>query len=376
MDGSIMTAGLDGYFAFAEGSRSWKQVYQYDADNILLHPSGILLGSAWPGVLRSTDLGGTWQSTALGSLQGSIVLQNSSGVCYTGIVDSSIYRSYDAGASWSQGNCRLQRARVVDGAIQNDGTLLLLCDRVGLLRIDSSLTNVGQPLPYTTSGDVTSLAIEAGGAVLVAAANGVFRSTDNGTTWRTLASPNPGHATPWRIAVNRKGTIFCVFRLYDNPQDFRTYRGMELYSTTYLGSTWQAMDPPQPYQWYTLLKILPDDKLYISSRTEGLFRSREAVLSTGGDTAPRLPASAALAVWPQPADRTVTLSWSDPDHMRTLLVHDLMGRIVDRLEITESVTDEKRIVYDTGTLPAGMYVLTMVGEQNVLRTRLLIAPKR
>lgn len=55
----------------------------------------------------------------------------------------------------------------------------------------------------TGSGDVWSLAADAGGLVFAATANGVYRSSDNGTTWTLIGLvPSSSGSVPSAVAVN------------------------------------------------------------------------------------------------------------------------------------------------------------------------------
>ncbi len=380
-DGTLLAATINGLHSIQEEGKAWRQLHERYCTLVQEHASGTILSLAWPGILRSTDNGAAWDTVVLGHNQADCLLQNQNGVLYCGIVDSTMYRSNDAGATWTAGTVTLPYSHIADAVIADDGSLLLLSETEGVLRVDSALTRVDVLLPLSTTSYLFSIALEPQGAIVVSAWNGLFRSVDDGASWKLLPLPDSMYTVPWFMDMDKEGNIFCLFRMYDDPQDYSSYRESALYASTDQGVTWETLEIPQPYQWYTMLEVLSDEKLYVGTRAEGLFRTSETVTSIEDEAISRVPSqptSIGLQAYPQPARSSVTLIWEEQNgmrllpRMRSLMVHDCLGRVVDRREVYVAEFEARRIVYDTHGLRPGVYVFTLSGAGTVGRTRILV----
>lgn len=79
-----------------------------------------------------------------------------------------------------------------------------------------------------------------------------------------------------------------------------------------------------------------------------------------------------LQCWPQPARHELTVAWDGSEAVHTLLVHDCMGREIDRVKLDTGVSLRKRHEYNTARLRPGLYFLTVLGTQAAYRTRVVV----
>lgn len=89
---------------------------------------------------------------------------------------------------------------------------------------------------------------------------------------------------------------------------------------------------------------------------------------------PAPPARPALSVWPHPIVSTSTIEviLSRPRHVR-LTLYDLLGRHVNTIYEGALPAGTKTIPIDARSLPAGMYLLRLQGENEQLTRRIVVA---
>ncbi len=161
----------------------------YDSDR------AVFAGTAGSGVFRSTDGGRSWSPVVadeLGELAVMALASDSSGQSLVaGLHQSGLFRSVDAGASWEPANtglaARSMSSLAVSPAFHEDRTLFAAGIEDGILRSrDAGETweHVNQGLP---GPQILSLAVSpkygTDKSLLVALAEGLFRSMDGGATW-------------------------------------------------------------------------------------------------------------------------------------------------------------------------------------------------
>ena len=367
----IFAAGREGVHFLEKCQSNW--VTSLDrgyVTGIMQHSEGPLLADTWPGVLRSTDHGMTWDSLVLGYNQLSFLVEDDRGVLYGGLVDSFVYRSDDAGATWSAGAIRIPQANI-RGAVSHSGSLFILTEDAGLFRCDSSLTAVEPLLALSRIGEPYSLSIDGEGHLIASGRNGIYHSENGGRNWQRLPDPEPRTCLPVMTAMDSKGTLYSVFRMYEGQIDYSIYPENLLYRSTDRGGSWEAMPLPQFFQQYSCLEILDDGKLYLASEAEGLFRSRDVVTTVDHPSPPALPGDHEITVWPQPASSRVTLVWPTGTEVRSVLVHDCMGRLVSRRDIRSNRTSGN-IAYDVSSFRPGTYLVSLISNTRIIRGKFVV----
>ena len=210
---------------------------------------------AGAGVYKSTDGGATWsfagleKTTSIGRIlvdpaNPNRVFLAAIGSYFAPTPDRGVYRSLDAGATWSQ------VLGPVEGTL-NDSTGVI--DLV--MRPDS--TNVLFAATWQRVRRVT-------GAQLNGEGSGIYKSTDGGETWARADSANGLPSRPaGRIGLSISLTNpDVIYALYTNGT---TYLG--LYRTNDGGETWFDADPDQDldggfgnFSWFFgQVRVAPDD---------------------------------------------------------------------------------------------------------------------
>jgi photosystem II stability/assembly factor-like uncharacterized protein len=152
----------------------------------------LLAGTQNGGVFRSVDNGNTWEPSnrGLGSYAMTRIMELPDGIVYAGTQSGGLYRSENRGESWLL--CGLEGEIVTGVAYSAKGSILCSTYRGvfvsesgkgGWKETNSGLTNkVIESLLVTSNGTVVAGCYNVGPC----APGGMFRSIDNGETWKQV----------------------------------------------------------------------------------------------------------------------------------------------------------------------------------------------
>ncbi|MFZ9582969.1 MAG: T9SS type A sorting domain-containing protein, partial [Crocinitomicaceae bacterium] len=73
-------------------------------------------------------------------------------------------------------------------------------------------------------------------------------------------------------------------------------------------------------------------------------------------------------MYPNPASSQLSIETKDPSAFHTLVLYDALGRT----SRTYSLENQEKMTLDIATLPAGMYIVRLVGEHHALTESLWI----
>jgi photosystem II stability/assembly factor-like uncharacterized protein len=202
-DGSILAVfHPDALYRLSPGADRWEHIGTLAAESIVA-VGGLLLATTDERAMRSTDGGMTWTPAGPGP---HTIVRGVDGTRIYATDQAVLYRSDDAGASWS--------------------------------RFGASLDAVAGPsfAPYVVAASGDTVLVGGGDA------SGLFRSTDGGATWTavTLSFPD-GAGAP---VIGRVGTEFYA-QVYDEARSL----SHGIYRSGDGGATWSALDegiPPTP----------------------------------------------------------------------------------------------------------------------------------
>jgi len=251
VSGTNLFAGtFEGVFLWTKNSTSWTAASTglpsaYPSNIVrALTVSGTNLFAGTPdGVFLSTNSGSSW--TAVGLTKKDVLsLAVSGSNLFAGTHSDGVFLSTNSGASWTAVNTGLPTdasdlALAVSGTnlfagTHSHGVFLSTNDGVSWIAVNnglpkSSYQQMYEPVRYQA---VRSFAVS--GTILFAGpeGGGVFRSTDNGTSWTLAGKGLPEIGNEWWLTADAQGYIYAgsfpwLFRSKDNGSNWSalTYEG-------------------------------------------------------------------------------------------------------------------------------------------------------
>ncbi|MBD1206992.1 MAG: hypothetical protein H9535_01065 [Ignavibacteria bacterium] len=219
--------------------------------------STIIAGGSSGGIMRSTNLGETWQTITLPITPGAnrtiLSLVTIGNTIFASVANNTLWRSDDNGQSWSMlpnsppGNT--PKLVVV-------GTTLFAGTRSGISRsLDS-----GQSWTLLRSLDVYSM-VASGSTMIAGTFNGIFRSTDAGATWGIASVQGLGGN-----AINMLSLVGSTF--------FAGTSGLGILRSTDGGTSWATSNSGLSAPTVTGITAV-GNTLFAGLRGGGLMRSQD-----------------------------------------------------------------------------------------------------
>jgi photosystem II stability/assembly factor-like uncharacterized protein len=313
-DRNIVYAGTtEGLYKTQDGGESWSRTTGPDVivNDVYVDPRNskhVLVATDRSGVLASEDGAAGFQDSNTGFSQRQVaallVDAKSAGTLYAGIINDKsfggVFVSSDRGTTWKQQSDGLRGNDVFVLAQSDDGTLLAGSSD-GVYRRDGSSwvhadapsaqpdppavptpanparkrsqrsrsaahaapVVAAHPVPAQLKGRVTALAAF-GDVWFAATAQGVFRSTDRGTSWAPVLSADPAGAAPASEFLTIAGDGKRVF----------AGRRQGIVVSEDGGASWQPLPFPAGLTALAALALTPDGKLWAGGR-EGVFYSQD-----------------------------------------------------------------------------------------------------
>jgi photosystem II stability/assembly factor-like uncharacterized protein len=217
---------LSTLYRTSDEGESWSAAFvssSYPLRNVFIHSSGAVFLSGPDGVMRSTDAGTSWDNVSRYTYNFQDMFSCSNGDIWAGYNygfpqwGTVFYRSTDNGSTWS-GYDTLGTGSVYAFAGCKDGSILLGTEKTGIFKThDEGKTwkPVNSGMPNVQTG-VSSISGLPGGFMCAGTTQfGSYVSTDFGATWNRNF---PGHATNvTRIIVHPAGRIFAASKDYYYP---------------------------------------------------------------------------------------------------------------------------------------------------------------
>ena len=304
-----------GLFLSDDNGQSWHRATLPSTPNanwvrsIVSVGSGRLVASSSANVFRSTDNGETWVPTQSGVVPGDIRLESTGALL--GTTGDGLWRSIDEGETWTRVGLDGRLVRTVSPAPPNARRAV---GRFAAVHIQDARDNAifraasdSSPwvrLQSPIRGRVSAFAFTPGGALVVAAESGFFRSSDEGRSWafhgvtraalKTIVAGSQrgvvigGNPGAWRSVDGGKtweqtlvyldegsraanlGSEPCVFAFVrGNRLLAGTQNGVTI--STDRGTTWQRSGL---WRSTSALLELPDGSI-IAGALDGIFRSTD-----------------------------------------------------------------------------------------------------
>ncbi|MHB9012364.1 MAG: T9SS type A sorting domain-containing protein [Ignavibacteriaceae bacterium] len=220
--------------------------------------------------------------------------------------------------------------------------------------VDSGLTNTYYGIFGTPTVNIFTITSGTGGTNIFAgtSGDGVFRSTNNGTSWSQV---NTGLAdseiTAFAVSPNGAGgtNIFAG-----------TYSGVFL--STNNGTNWTAVNTGFTEDSVTALAIGPNGaggtNLFAATWYGGVWRRPLSEMITGvKEEQNNLPSNFALEQnYPNPFNPTTTINYSVPKtSLVSIKVYDVLGREIETLVNEQKNPGNYKVTVNAGKLASGVY---------------------
>lgn len=237
----------NGMFVSEDGGTSWRQIlstffvldFVFDPQNSeIIYASGIAADHGR--VLVTRDMGKSWQEIYNEATSGNgvrAILAETSQRLYIGLEDGNMVRSDDAGLSWKlvkNFSTRINAIRSYNGG------LYVLGRNKGLFRSEDgqNFNNVTGKVGsedglhiFSNVGTYNQFVI-GNSSMYLTTDNGLFRSFDQGVTWKRLVLP----------LQDQSASIMAVAAAATNDSVVYTAVGSNIYKSTDGGNTWQTQN--------------------------------------------------------------------------------------------------------------------------------------
>lgn len=250
-----------GVFRSADQGQTWVQV-SAGLTALYVHSlatsvtGNLFAGTNTHGVFRSVNGGTTWSPAGLETLSVLSLLASPAGLVFAG-TNEGVFRSDDDGGTWLQVNNGMTHRTVLALAIGHTGSILAGTEGGGVYITNNSGGNWQQTGLTTTTVQALHSAPDA--MVYAATSDGVYRSTDGGSTW---SQQNTGLLTTTvrSVVADVHGQVFVgtkrgVFRSLDH------------------GSHWQAINEGLGSSYVRSCLLTREGYLVAGTLGGGIYRS-------------------------------------------------------------------------------------------------------
>ncbi|MBK6912650.1 MAG: T9SS type A sorting domain-containing protein [Ignavibacteriales bacterium] len=405
---------LNGIFCASEGSYKWNQCNEglksSEVINLLaIDSTQVFAATNLNGIFRTSNKGGTWINNALqGNIGMTLSLSNNKNIyaglfaeigffgdklrsddngyswisigaglpiepaydfaftkhdeVYTAIAGASaeIYYSSDSGSNWNKISGSLSNP-VYSVAVNSLGTIFAGSNSGIIYRLAAGALNWTELDVNSPNAAITKIAVNHKDYIFAVSntGGGIFRSTDNGNNWQSLAA----------------GLLDTVITsIYIDPNDlvFIATSTQGVYYSKENGDTWIPTSSLIPLPNVTSLTMDDEGYLYAGTRFNGVYRTFQT-LTDVEDQPAAYPSEFLLEQnYPNPFNPSTKIRWQAPaGSWQTLKIYDVLGNEIAILVNEYREAGSYEINFDASSFSSGVYYYQLkVG--NFIETRKMI----
>jgi hypothetical protein len=353
----------------SDDGTNWTSLGLRDMDirEMAVAKNGSLLVTG-PGVYRSTDAGTTWSISSSGITvsRTRAIAVNSSGTLFVASYLGGVFKSTNNGSTWAAINSGMPDYDDFDLQVKEPNLLFLGTGTSGVYRS----TDEGSTWVQTASGmsylNISSLALSANGTLYAGTwdQSTVYKSTNNGTTWASASAGLTGGSVSGLAA---SGDI-----LYGCTAD-------GVFRSTNEGTSWSLVDNTYDRTVIQKLAVTQDGHLIATGANGAILISRDIITGTGiafGKTQPLT--FRVLQNYPNPFNPATNLPYDLPTRGRvSVIVYDVQGREVRTLIDQEQEAGMHSVQWE-GTndrnqhIASGTYYAKVIFNDAIQTIRLLM----
>lgn len=284
------------------------------------HSGTVFVGLSIFGVARSTDSGYNWSTVGLVETEVFALGISREGLVFAGTWLEGVYRSSNNGDTWVSASVGLPNSwayPVRNFAFDSCGTIFACPQGAGGAGIYYSTNNGDLWFPFPSPAQVVqSLAIHGSGSLFAGSVNGIYRSTNSGSTW---SRDTVGNVTS--ISINNSGHIFAGTL------------GNGVFRSTDVGNTWIPVNSGLTSLNIQCITVTPQGYVFVGTAGAGVFRTVESTNSARENNW-QIPREYTLKQnYPNPFNPVTTIEYELPSAtLVKVTVFDVLGRVVAVLE--------------------------------------------
>ncbi len=338
-----------------DGGQTWNMtsIRTENIVSIVSHPTGVLFAGQYGGVIRSrilksTDGGYTWHVSYATQAPPRSFAVDSRGTVYAGTEGAGLMRSTDVGRRWYGVSSGFTEPNVYI-LLATPSDLLFAGVIPGVFRT----TNLGASWTLHTlhpqANFVTALAASPNGTLFAGTGGitgyaGVYSSSNYGSTWSHRYFADHGISS---LVVARNGDVYAC--AIGGPSS-------GVYRSTDNGSTWNWASQGLPASNGVLLALDSSGYLYAGVPDYGLYKTADPVTSVGHQQE-TVPQHYALRQnYPNPFNASTIIPFDLPEESHvSLVIYDVLGRKVADVVNEVQAAGFKSVTWDASAVASGVY---------------------
>lgn len=362
--GSILYAGSygTGIYKSTDASETWVQVNnglittQSRNVNQLLLTGTILYSASDDGIYKSTDGGSNWVKKSTGLIVGGGALYlftesifENNGVLFTGAY-TGIYRSTDGSESWQVTN--ISGSAVMAQFFINHNGIMFAARETNNMPYSYTSSDGGSVWSELNNINFPTITYLSEGSVLWAGTiDGVWLSTNNGSTW--FERNNGLSADPYSSSILRvNGTLITSLK----------FGGSGVYRSSNNGLNWENIGTGLPFL-SSIEKLLVYNNKLIAATSQGLFQRdlSEIVLGIANENSNLPQAYRLYQNYPNPFNPSTKIKFDVPEislnkeSPLTLKIYDALGKEISVLVNGRISPGAHEVNWDASKFPSGIY---------------------